>query len=306
MEKDKVSILMPVYNASPYLNEAIESIIGQTYKNLELILVNDKSTDDSEKIIKNWQKKDPRIILIENKYEKGIWGSLNSAIDILNGDLIARADADDVQKKDRLEFQVNFLNKYNEIDLIGGGFRIFGNNIRPKNIYNYSNNIKLFWKFITNTYFCHPSIMFRKKILDSVPYYPKEASEDFAFFSQIIKIYKTKNVKKILLDYRQHLDNYSNTKKEEIISSVLSTSQKNYFFYLNTLDGFEKFYKFHANNILKFSDLLEIFKISIKIAKKISKQYKNKNSIINFIYLLILIKIQILKSLARYYLKKIK
>ena len=105
-----VSVVMPVYNAQKYLNKAIDSILAQTYKDFEFIIINDGSTDNSLQIIKKYQKKDKRII-VKNKKNKGIVAALNDGIKLSRGKYLARMDADDISLPSRFEVQVNFMEK---------------------------------------------------------------------------------------------------------------------------------------------------------------------------------------------------
>jgi len=106
----KISVILPVYNAEKYLNEAIDSILSQTFTDFEFLLINDGSTDRSERIIQSY--KDPRIVSISNEINKGLIYSLNRAIDLAKGEYIARMDADDIALPKRLEKQINHLAKH--------------------------------------------------------------------------------------------------------------------------------------------------------------------------------------------------
>jgi len=271
-----ISIIMPVYNCDTYLSQSIDSVLYQTYKNWELIIIDDQSTDESKKIALSYAEKDSRIKVIENKYNKGIHGALNSGIDICRGDFIARTDGDDINYPNRLEIQLEFLNKNKDIDIVGTGYQLLGckNN---KRIFHPSNSIILTWKFISNTYFCHPSVLFRKKILSTMPQYPEVACEDFAFFSRIIQNHKGSNIKNILLLYRQHDSNYSNTARKKIDESIKNTYFKNYKFYTNEEKNADIFYDFQHNNKIDFKNIYTLNQINKKIAKNIQNTHNFKN-----------------------------
>src|SRR5574343_558757 len=96
-----ISIIMPVYNSDKYLSESIESVQNQSYPNWELLIIDDSSTDNSKNISLSYANLDHRIKIIDNKYEKGIHGALNSGLDICKGEFVARADADDINNTDR-------------------------------------------------------------------------------------------------------------------------------------------------------------------------------------------------------------
>lgn len=114
-----VSVIMSVYNAEKYLAQAIDSILQQTFQNFEFIIIDDGSIDSSLDIIKDYRKKDERIIVIENKKNCGLGFSLNRGIKIAKGKYIARQDADDISFNNRLEIQYNFMEDNQEIDLLG-------------------------------------------------------------------------------------------------------------------------------------------------------------------------------------------
>ena len=101
---------MPFYNAAPYLEEAVQSMLDQTFSDFELILINDGSTDNSEQVIQVF--KDPRIKYILNKENQGLVYSLNKGLDESQGDFIARMDGDDISLPDRLQKQLHYLRKH--------------------------------------------------------------------------------------------------------------------------------------------------------------------------------------------------
>ena len=104
----KISIIMSVYNDEKYLSESIESILNQTYKNYEFIILNDGSTDNSKNIIVKYKKIDSRIIFIDG-IKEGLTKKLNKGIKISTGNFIARQDSDDISHENRLESQINFF-----------------------------------------------------------------------------------------------------------------------------------------------------------------------------------------------------
>lgn len=110
MLEKKVSVIIPVYNAAKYLDKCLESICGQTYQNLEIILVNDGSTDDSWSICERWERKDKRINVI-NKVNRGPSETRNRGIDIATGEYIYFVDSDDYIACNLIEEVVNYMNK---------------------------------------------------------------------------------------------------------------------------------------------------------------------------------------------------
>lgn len=121
MEKDLISIIVPVYNAEKFLDQTISTVLDQTYKNWELILVNDKSTDSSVEIINKYIEMNKNIKLIQNVKNSGAAVSRNNGIEVASGKYIAFLDADDLWEKDKLEQQINVLKKNSEVGMVFTG-----------------------------------------------------------------------------------------------------------------------------------------------------------------------------------------
>jgi glycosyltransferase involved in cell wall biosynthesis len=114
-----ISVLMSVYNGKQYLNAAMDSILKQTYADFEFIIIDDGSTDGSLEVLRNYAGIDNRIVLIENKSNIGLPGSLNKGIKIARGKYIARQDADDISALNRLETQLKYAQENSDVDIIG-------------------------------------------------------------------------------------------------------------------------------------------------------------------------------------------
>lgn len=116
--KPLVSVVMPAYNGEKYIRQAIGSVLDQTYEHLELVIVEDRSTDHTLKVIQEYD--DPRISLYLNPQNKGIAYSTNLAISKSQGKYIALLDDDDMMSRQRLEWQAAFMEEHEEIDILGG------------------------------------------------------------------------------------------------------------------------------------------------------------------------------------------
>ena len=117
-EKPLVSVLIAAYNEEDWIEKALESIVSQTYKNIEIIVVDDGSTDDTLKILETKRQEDRRINIITQE-NKGLTRSLNIGISKCNGKYIARMDADNISRKDRIQKQVTFLTKNADYTVVG-------------------------------------------------------------------------------------------------------------------------------------------------------------------------------------------
>lgn len=119
-----VSVLMPVFNTALYLREAMDSILSQTFADFELIVLDDCSPDNAEEILDAYD--DPRIVKYKGEKNVGLSNVLNVGIGMARGKYIARMDSDDVSLPQRLQVQVDYLDKHPEVDLVSVGMRLFG------------------------------------------------------------------------------------------------------------------------------------------------------------------------------------
>lgn len=119
MKNNIISILMPVYNVENYIDEAIESILNQTYQNFELIVVDDCSTDNTYEHVEKYSRNNSKVKLFKNNENMKICKTLNRALSEAKGDYIARMDGDDISTPDRLEVLMGYLEKHKDISLVG-------------------------------------------------------------------------------------------------------------------------------------------------------------------------------------------
>lgn len=201
----KVSVIMPVYNAENYLKEAMDSILRQTYKNFEFIIINDSSTDSTEKIIHSFA--DKRIKYYKNHRNLGVAKTLNKGIKLASGEYIARMDSDDISLARRIEKQVEFMNQHPEVVVLGTGIEVFGDNLSSYNRSFSTESEKIKLDLLFASAFAHPSVMIRKRIIDQESYYYNfeyEGIEDYELWWRIIKRYEIATIKDCLLKYRVH------------------------------------------------------------------------------------------------------
>lgn len=213
MENVKISVIMPVHNGEKYLKLAMESILNQTFRDFEFIIVNDGSTDNTETIIRSY--KDDRIILLNNKEKIGVSKSLNTAIRISKGDYIARMDADDISLPNRFIKQLEYLESHREIGIVGSDAYLIDSEgkrtdsyIRPKE------PILIKWTALFSNPMIHPTIMSRANILKETKYDEDfKNGQDYELWSRLIfsKNIKFANLKEPLLEYRIHTESVTRT-----------------------------------------------------------------------------------------------
>lgn len=209
MGKSLVSIIMGAYNCEDVIDQCIDSIITQTYKNWEFIICDDCSTDNTLKILKKYEKKDSRIKILHNERNCRLAASLNICLSVAQGEFIARMDADDISLPERLEKQVDFLEKHPEIDLVGCNRIIFdanGNRGVRKSI-EYPTKERL----IKGSPFAHPTIVMKKSVYDALGGYTVSKqtmrAEDIDLWIRFYQNgYKGYNMQEVLYCYHESID----------------------------------------------------------------------------------------------------
>jgi glycosyltransferase involved in cell wall biosynthesis len=204
---------MPVYNAGCYLRPAIESILRQTFRDFELLIINDASTDGSPAILRSFS--DSRIRIVQNANNLGLAHSLNRGLETAAGEFIARQDADDVSHPDRLETQVNFLKAHPDIALVGTQAVIIDEVGRYKRMLldRPHDHIAIKWDLLFDNSFVHSSVMFQKTIVrDNLGGYDPSyaACEDYDLWSRIAEVRRVANLSRHLVLHRVH----SSSKRE--------------------------------------------------------------------------------------------
>ena len=197
----RVTVLMPVYNLQPYLKEAIDSILQQTYSDFELMILNDGSTDDSEKIIFSYT--DPRIIYIKNEKNIGLVNTLNKGLQRINTEYIVRMDGDDISEQNRIEILVREMDKNPEVGVLSSYLKLFGDKTETWKMPLDNNDIKA--GMIFNSTVAHAPCIIRTKILKehSIEYssaFPH--MEDWDLWFRIMNITTFKGIPLILYHYR--------------------------------------------------------------------------------------------------------
>ena len=168
----KVSVLMGIYNCADTLENAVNSIINQTYKNWELILCDDGSQDNTYEVAKKLSEKEPRIILLKNEENLGLNKTLNNCLKAATGEYIARMDGDDDCLPYRFEKQVDFLNSHSDFDIVSSPMIMFdeyGEWGRTT-----ADEMPTTQQVVTGSPICHAPVMLRKKSMDAVGGYTED------------------------------------------------------------------------------------------------------------------------------------
>ncbi len=224
-----ISVILPVYNAQPFLKEAIESILNQSYSNFEFIIINDGSTDDSEKTI--LQFNDSRIKYFYQQ-NKGLGATLNIGLSLCTGKYIARQDQDDISYPDRFKKQIDFLEKNPTMVLLGTRAKILTENSTEIKYHKHAtHSADLKFDLLFDNPFVHSSVIFKKSIIDEVGIYTIDRNlyEDYDLWSRMALNGEVANLPDILLDYRHHAKglstNSSNFKDDALFEQGLKNTK---------------------------------------------------------------------------------
>ena len=197
-----ITVLMPVFNAEAFVGHAVESILSQTFKDFEFLVIDDCSTDDSVDIVKSF--KDSRIRLVRNETNLKLARTLNKGLDLAKGEFIARMDSDDISRPDRFERQMEYLKRHAGTGICGSWYRT----ITEKNrmIVKYPlqpDELKAYCLF--DNPLCHPSVIMRRNLMlkYALRFDPSaNPAEDYDLWVRSLRCFDVGNIGEVLLDYR--------------------------------------------------------------------------------------------------------
>lgn len=196
---------MPVYNGAAYLAETIESVLGQTYTDFEFVIVDDGSTDGSWDILSTYAARDPRIILQRNAKNLGACKTSNLLLSLVQGDLIARQDQDDIALSERLAAQFAYMNDHPEVGLLGTAYyrlnTVGQRRLRRPPI----SHTAIRWRLLFDCAFCHSTVMLRRSLFDSGELYYREPAcvQDYDLWTRLVKHTLASAISTPLLIYRE-------------------------------------------------------------------------------------------------------
>lgn len=227
--KCTVSVVMPVYNGERYIAQAIESILNQTFKDFEFIIVNDGSTDKTQEILKRYQG-----IKIINQNNQGVSVASNTGISQSSGKYIARLDADDISLPTRLAKQLAYLEEHAEIGILGSGAIIIDGKGKKWGYQKMpETDAEIRWFSIFKSPFIHSSVIFRRELIRNKfneiynqNYIP---ADDYDLWIRLLKTTNAANFPEPLIYYRVHDTNASLIQKQKQYFISTQISQEEYF-----------------------------------------------------------------------------
>lgn len=200
-----LSVLLPVYNAAPYLSETLESLLKQTRPADQIVIINDGSTDHSIEILENYRRSESRIELVSQQ-NAGVSAARNRGLSYCTGDYVALMDADDICQPNRFEIQLNTMIEQH-LDLCGSWITTFGSKERDVKYPTSNSDLRFNYIFFGRT-IPNPSAMIRRAIIGDLRYDERLVfAEDFGFFLSLVlsnPSLKMANIPQCLLRYRTH------------------------------------------------------------------------------------------------------
>jgi glycosyltransferase involved in cell wall biosynthesis len=279
-----VSILLPCYNTEKYLRYSLDSILNQDYKNLEILCINDGSSDSTLDILNIYKSKDARIVIINNETNLGLIHSLNKALKLVKGEYFARMDADDYSTPDRISKQVNFIDSQPDIDLVSSAYNYFLVDGQKKEyippIAFKSNSLKFLSLFCTPL--THASILGKSSLIHSGLFeydndYPY--AEDFELFSRLAwNGVKISTMAESLYWVRLHSESVSVKHNSIQFQTNLSIIERNIYNYVKVPvvldDTLKGLLACRINSIISFEQVINAFSIFDKCIDKIKGDLK--------------------------------
>ena len=205
MQKNpKVSVVIPIYNAEKYIGEAIEGILNQTYKDFELILVNDCSTDNTLEIMKEYAKKDERIRILTNEKNLKVSKTANRGIQEAKGEYIVKQDADDWSYPYRIEKQVEYMESHPQVVLSSGNMEMCDKDMNVKNRSHFpTTNEAIMNAILQYNPMVHSGMIYRRDtFLEIGGYGDITNSEDYLLIMKMASKGQLGNLEDVLVKYR--------------------------------------------------------------------------------------------------------
>lgn len=211
-----VSVLMPVYTAEQYVSDAIKSILNQTYKHFEFIIIDDCSIDSTLEIIQYFRKKDKRIILIKNSKNIGVTKSLNRGLRRARGKYVLRMDSDDWSYSNRIECQVKLMENHPNVVVSGSYIEVCDAELKTKYLRKYHCDDETIRKHLFRySPFAHPATIWNARVLKKERYDDRiKICQDYELYFRVGNLGQFMNLDKPLLKLRIHDQSVSLTKSD--------------------------------------------------------------------------------------------
>ena len=227
----KVSVIIPAYNVGAHLSDSLDSIFNGTYQDFHIFLCDDGSDDDTLRVARRYQERFGKMTIAENKRNRGVGYTRNRLLDMANGEYIAFHDGDDLMTPERLQVQVEFLDAYADIDVMGGQLSVFTDDPgsakvtvrRPLT----DGDIKIYWTFSMAVTIC-TTTMRRERLQATAARFDEtyKASGDYEFFSRLLPHMRFANIAAPLEFYRVHATSITQRHSELQITNHIKAAKQ--------------------------------------------------------------------------------
>lgn len=224
-----VSVLMPAYNAAAYLAAAVESLLGQSFGDFELIVVDDGSTDATDEVLAGIR--DPRVVVHRQPENRGLVAALNLALVMARGRYIARQDADDLSLPQRLAAQVEELDRRADLVLLGTAYQVIDSDCevtachRPP-----ASDTEIRWQMLFHNAFAHSSVMIRRSALEAGGLRYEESrvpAEDYFLWSRLLELGRAGNLTEPMIQRRIHPHQISELRSDHQQEQAAQVAREN-------------------------------------------------------------------------------
>ncbi len=252
----RLSVVMAVRNGEPFVGEAIESVLSQSVTDFEFLIVDDASTDNTRGILDSYQRQDPRVHLLSNEQNLGVYPSVNRALLQARGVFVARHDADDISPPDRFAIQLAALDAHEDTSLVTGAVEVFGEKVRRRTTIGRppSWQPRLEWDLLfTNAIGAGAHVMFPRVFRGAPVLYPAKYAyaEDYGLWCSLSLRGRVSCPSAVVYRYRQHDSSITSTRKaeqDECLSLLRHEYQSLYFRTKVTRDASAELSRFWTAN----------------------------------------------------------
>lgn len=220
-----ISVIIGIYNGAETVERAVLSVLNGTYRNIEVIAIDDGSTDNTSEILQKLASRDSRLKVYRNAKNVGLAATLNRCLDLASGEYIARQDADDLSHPMRLEKELAYLTRREDLSFVGTSARLVHNG-KPWGIRSYPSEVNIATVLRYNP-FIHPTMLFRRSALVAVNGYlnlPRtRRCEDYDLVFRLYAAgFKGGNTKEILFDYEENPHIFKRRKLSDVKAEFLT------------------------------------------------------------------------------------
>ena len=223
----QVTVLLPVHNGELYLKQAIGSVLAQSFRDFELLIINDGSTDRTQHVIDEFT--DARIRCIRHECNRKLIAVLNEGLGLAATPSVARMDADDVCHPRRLELQYRFLEAHSDVGVVGSAVRSVGHDASPGSIYRFPEQHEVIdWALALMCPLVHPAVMMRRDVVTAAGGYSASAlhAEDYDLWQRLSGRTRFANLPEPLLDLRKHASSITSREAQRHLSAAAAVSAR--------------------------------------------------------------------------------